>query len=435
MTERLDILILGATGFTGSHCIPYIAKLSKENGRNLSWGVAGRSEEKLKNVLKEYGDKLELDFGSIPVVIVDIKDEESLLKMAKAARLVINCCGPYRFFGDAVVKACIEAGTHHIDVSGEPEYMETVQVKQHDAAKEKGLYIVSACGFDSIPADLGVIFMQQNFEGTLNSIETFMRTWTEKSCKGPSVNYGTWESAVYGLSNSDNLREVRKEYAKKFDKVAAFAPKLPRKNLPHKPKTGEGWALPFLGADRSVATRSQQYLYENDNIRPVQVGTYVVFPSAIATFVVLLYAIIFAFLSKFEFGRKLLLDYPQCFSGGYFSKKPPSEENINSARFSIDFYGEGWKEKLASKDDQYTTPVDTFIRGQVKGNNPGYGATCACLVLSAIVVLTETDKLANNGKGGVFSPGAAFAKTSLVKQLNENGVTFEILEQGEIKRD
>lgn len=78
------------------------------------------------------------------MIIVDIKDEESLLKMAKAAKLVINCCGPYRFFGDTVVKACIEAGTHHIDVSGEPEYMETVQIKQYDAAKEKGKLIFPA---------------------------------------------------------------------------------------------------------------------------------------------------------------------------------------------------------------------------------------------------------------------------------------------------
>lgn len=165
MANRLDIIIFGASGFTGKHTIPYVYKLAKADGRSLSWGVAGRSEQKLKATLDEVSKKLEANFADIPTIIADVKDEESLKKMAERARIIINCCGPYRFYGEPVVKACIEAGTHHVDVSGEPQYMETMQLKYHKDAQEKGVYVVSACGFDSIPTDMGVVFLQEKFEG------------------------------------------------------------------------------------------------------------------------------------------------------------------------------------------------------------------------------------------------------------------------------
>lgn len=87
-------------------------------------------------------DFTETNFDTIPILIADINSHESLVNMAKRAKLILNCCGPYRFLGDAVVKACIEAGTHHVDVSGEPEYMEKVQVEQYDAAEKKGKLLI-----------------------------------------------------------------------------------------------------------------------------------------------------------------------------------------------------------------------------------------------------------------------------------------------------
>lgn len=85
--------------------------------------------------------------------------------MTGRARVIINCCGPYRFYGEPVIKACLETGTHQVDVTGEPEYMETIQLKYNKEAQEKGVYIVSACGFDSIPTDLGIVFLQKKFSG------------------------------------------------------------------------------------------------------------------------------------------------------------------------------------------------------------------------------------------------------------------------------
>ncbi|KAF7286971.1 hypothetical protein GWI33_002816 [Rhynchophorus ferrugineus] len=432
MENRLDIIIFGASGFTGLHCIPYIAKLSKSDGRNLSWGVAGRSEDKLKNILSDIGQKLEVNFDSVKIIIADINDHDSLLNMAKQARLVINCCGPYRLYGEAMVKACIEAGTHHVDVSGEPEYMEKMQLEYHDAAVKKGVYAISACGFDSIPSDLGIVFLQQSFSGTLNSVETYLKCGTTDNVKGSLINYGTWQSLVHSIENRKNLKQLRQKLYEKIKKPPTFQPKQKFIKYPHKDDKVSGWVLPFLGADQAVIRRSQSYFYENNNQRPIQASTYFVLKSTLDLLLFIIFAIIFGIISYFKFGRKLLLDYPQIFTGGFISKKQPEEDTVQKTWFKVDFYAEGWKEKLENKDDQYTTPVDCKISGRVKGNNPGYGTTCVCLVLAGIIILTEKEKLANNGNGGIFSPGAAFAKTSLIKQLNENEVTFEVLSETDI---
>nr|XP_023023860.1 saccharopine dehydrogenase-like oxidoreductase [Leptinotarsa decemlineata] len=426
--ERLDILILGASGFTGMHCIPYIHKLSNIDGRKITWGVAGRSEEKLQETLNKMGTKIGADLSQITIVVTDINDYDSLLEMAKRAKVVINCCGPYRFLGEPVLKACIAAGTHHIDVSGEPQYMEKMQLEQNENAKKKGVYAVSACGFDSIPSDLGVIFLKKNFDGVLNSVTTYLEGWEEGHSTGPSVNIGTWNSAVHSLAHWDELKGLRKQLFPK--KLPSYTPRLERKILPHKSNLLDGWILPFPGSDRSVMTRTQRYFYENESKRPIQVNTYFVVKSI---FLIILFAIggaIFSILSKFECGRKLLLDYPELFSLGAFSKKQPSEEKTENTWFQLTLYGEGWSERLENELDNYTTPCDRSIVGKVKGRNPGYGATCICLVSAAIVVLTESDKMP--GEGGVLPPGAAFANTSLIKLLNENGVTFEIVSQKSI---
>lgn len=102
-----------------------------------------------------------------------------------------------------------------------------MQLEYNKAAQEAGVYIVSACGFDSIPADLGIIFTQQKFGGEVNTIETYLKVWTDENVKGSILNYGTWESAVYGLAHGDELRELRaKLYPTKLPK---FTPKLKSK--------------------------------------------------------------------------------------------------------------------------------------------------------------------------------------------------------------
>ncbi|RZC41854.1 Saccharop dh domain containing protein [Asbolus verrucosus] len=248
MARVLDIIIFGATGFTGKHTIPVVSKFSKINGHHLTWGVAGRSEKKLKDSLsqceKETGKIIEapsytvfsiidtsysgISLNNVPVIIANVEDEESLNAMARKARIIINCCGPYRFYGEPVIKACVEEGTHHVDVSGEPQYMEKMQLKYHKLAQEKGIYIISACGVDSIPTDLGLVFLQQKFTGTVNSVNTYMSNWEEgEPIPGPIFNYATWESAIYGLAHAGELRKLRQQLHSK--PLPSLKPKLEAK--------------------------------------------------------------------------------------------------------------------------------------------------------------------------------------------------------------
>lgn len=247
MSEKLDIILFGVTGFTGKHALKYVHKFTSARGRKLTWGVAGRNETKVRSILIDLqNETADAGISKVPIIVADLSNVMSIQNMAAKARLIINCCGPYRFMGETVVKACVEAGTHHVDVSGEPVYMEEMQLKYNEKAKEKGIYIVSACGLDSIPADLGVIFLQKKFEGTLNSVETYLQFGNEDpSLTGPVINYGTWESAVYGYSNADQLRPLR---TKLFpNKLPKLEPRLITNKLPFKSPIENFWAVIFPG--------------------------------------------------------------------------------------------------------------------------------------------------------------------------------------------
>lgn len=424
MANRLDIVLFGASGFTGKYCVGEVHKLSKSNGRSLTWGIAGRSEEKLKEVMSEYQKKIGEDLSSIPIIIADVKDHDSLKRMTARAKVIINCCGPYRFFGEPVIKACLETGTHQVDVTGEPQYMESMQLNYHKAAQEKGIYLVSACGFDSIPADLGIVFLQKNFEGTLNSVETYLQAAEEPpKTSGSSGNYATWESAIHGIAHAGELTELRRKLYP--TRLPTFTPKLTPRSSVHKSDIINAWCVPFLGSDRSVMLRSQRYLYEQKKSRPVQVQTYLGLDSIFTVTLMVLFGSLFTFLVKYEFGRNLLLKHPKFFSAGMFAHESPPDEKLKKTKFSITFHGKGWSEKLSEAEDEYKTPPNKTVMGRVGGMNPGYGITATAITLSAIVILTETNKLPD--RGGVYPPGAAFANTSLIEQLQQNGLNFEIM--------
>lgn len=418
--KKLDLVIFGASGFTGKYAAEEAFKLSKE--KNFTWGIAGRSAAKLQKVLKDISENTGADLSEVPIIEADVKDFESLLRLASRARVIVNCVGPYRFYGEPVVKACIESGAHQVDVTGEPQYMERMQLDYNKPAAEKGVYIISACGFDSIPADMGVVFLQDKFGGDVNSVESYLESKVEGPAKGASIHYTTWESAVHGVANSAELRLLRRKLFP--NRLPRFSPRMERRILPHT-KTGvNGWCLPFPGSDRTVVSRSQRYFYEHEKQRPIQFEAYAVFPSLIVSFLVIMVAFLFGILTRFKLGVKLLLDHPKLFSCGFVSHEGPTEEMMKNTHFKFTFFAEGWKEKLAEPADQHAEPMNKKVTAQVKGQNPGYGATCTALILSALTILKDHDKMPFSG--GVLTPGAAFAKTSLIEELNKHGLTFEI---------
>uniref|UniRef100_A0A1B6G4X9 Saccharopine dehydrogenase NADP binding domain-containing protein n=1 Tax=Cuerna arida TaxID=1464854 RepID=A0A1B6G4X9_9HEMI len=428
MEQKLDIVVFGATGFTGKFVVQELNKYATKN-KGISWGIAGRSETKLKQLLVDLEIVKEgSDSESVPIIIANVEDESSLLKMTNRARLIINCCGPYRFFGESVVKACIQTKTHHVDISGEPQYMEKIQLDYNKAAQEHEIYIISACGFDSIPADMGVIYLSQKFNGTLNAVESYLDSTVKGRIDGAVIHYATWESAIYGFAHANELKSLRSKLYP--EKLPVMKPRIKQRFAVHQNPIKDGaWAVPFPGSDRSVVLRSQRFFYEQNRQRPIQMQAYLTVRSWLTLLMLAIFGGLFSFFSRFDFGRQLLLKYPKIFSCGYVSHEGPSEELMKNTKFEMTFIGEGWSsdKKLCEGSDQYSEPPNKTIIGKVSGTDPGYGATSLMVLWCAITVLKETDKLPN--KGGVFTPGAAFANTSLISELDKQGIEFKLLDE------
>lgn len=152
--EKAAIAVYGATGFTGRYvALEVAAQAESVGGRVL---LAGRNRERLEAVAAQVrtalkssrqGENIEVD-----VMVADVSDPASVKEMVSEARVLINCVGPFRKYGEIVVRTCVEVGTDYVDVCGEPEFMEGMLLRYGDAARSAGVVIISACGFDSIPA-------------------------------------------------------------------------------------------------------------------------------------------------------------------------------------------------------------------------------------------------------------------------------------------
>lgn len=415
--REFAIVVFGASGFTGQFVVREVARNCKSK---FKWAVAGRSKDKLEKVLQETNSEIGYDIQDVGIILADVEDEESLNGMCSRANIILNCVGPYRFFGEPVVKAAVENSCHHLDVSGEPEFLEEMQFKYHEEAVKKGIHIIGTCGFDSIPADMGVIFAQENFPGELCQVESFLTM--HSGPEGSAGHYGTYQSIIHGVASAreGNLGKLR---AKLFPKpMPKFGPKLPRRWFISYSKMMEKWCIPFLGADPSVVRRSQRHSVEVRDKKPVQYGAYVAMPSLLAILLFLFFGVFFALLCQFKMGRNLLEKYPKFFSFGFFSHEGPTRKQMLGSSFSFQFQGAGYSE-CALKSGNLPAEPDGEIVTKVTGPEAGYVATPICLVQAALVVLEET--LPNSG--GVLTPAAAFAGTSLIDRLEEHGVKFSVI--------
>ncbi|KAK6182531.1 hypothetical protein SNE40_010193 [Patella caerulea] len=415
---RYDFVVFGATGFTGQFVVEEIARIAEEEP-GLTWAIAGRKMDKLQKVLENASKHTGKEIEDIPIIIADSSSEQSLYDMCSQAKVLLNCVGPYRFHGEQVVKACIEAKASHIDISGEPQFLEKVQLLYHAKAKEAGVYVVGSCGFDSVPADMGTVYTKNNFPGDLNSIEAFLDLQTGSD--GITLNTGTFESAVYGFAAQSELPALRK---------SLFPSPLPKSNhrLPKrsvfKSEEVDKWCVPFPGSDRSVVNRTQRYNYDVNKERPVQFVPYFCRPGLISTILMIIFATVFGLLAKIA--PSLLLKFPTFFSGGAFSPSGATKKQMEETSFTMTFYGKGYEKKIPDVDVQHEEAPTKTIVTRVAGPEPGYVATPICMVQSALVLIKERSKLPPGG--GVYTPGAAFQNTSLIERLDKHNVKFTVVE-------
>lgn len=416
-----DFIIYGASGFTGEYVVEKMVKAlaAEEGGKELRFAVAGRNEVRLKATLAKVGGWLDQDLSTIPIVLADSSDPASLTHMAESARVVLNCVGPYAFYGEPVVAACVEAGTSHVDLSGEPRFLEGMQAKYSKAAAEKGCYIVGACGWDSIPFDLGMQIMAKQFKGTLNDVEGLPHM---KAGPGYHVNFGTFHSMINGVANRGDLRSIRKEIMP--DRFQPGQHRPPKRQPLFFHDGAQAWCLPFLGSDKSVAQRSQYLVKEADpKHRSIQPETYYRFTSLLWAVLLAMWGVFFGIMTQFSFTRKLLEKYPEIFSFGLFGKEGPSREAVAGSSFTYHLYGRGWAEgKTGPEGDEPPTDKITLV---VAGPEAAYEATSSFLVNAALTIRLDKEQIP--GTGGVIPPGYAFAATKLQERLARHGITFRTL--------
>ena len=162
MEKDIDIIVYGATGFTGKLCVEYLA--SKE--RFTKWAIAGRNQEKLKTVADELCPEVE-------ILIADSDDEDALDRLTQRAKVVLSTAGPFHRYGSKLVASCVKNNTHYVDITGENFWVKGLIDKHHDEASKKGVRIIPSCGYDSIPSDLGSLHCVQSMNKPIKRIEAF----------------------------------------------------------------------------------------------------------------------------------------------------------------------------------------------------------------------------------------------------------------------
>lgn len=417
--RQYDVVVLGATGYTGQYVVEEVARMAETKRPGLTYALAGRNKEKLNKALETARENTGFKMNNATLIVADVNDEESLLAMSRQARVVINCVGPYRFYGDKVVGACIQGGACQVDISGEPQYLEHVQLEYGEAAEQRGVYVVGSCGFDSIPADLGTSFLKEIFPGDLNSVEAVVGM-DDTSEGSASINLTTLECGVLGLTHSGELKAVRKKLFSTPLPTPAYKPQ-PRGKLFYS-NDAECWCVPNMTSDRSVVVRSQRLNHQLRGMRPAQFQVYFGMQSIWSAVAAIFLGIMLYIMTSFASTRHLLLKYPEVFTLGTFSRSGPKRSDLAKLRFLVTLTGKGWNQKLSDSSLQHTTPPDTTRTVKVAGPDPGYFGTAILVTQAALTILDEADRMP--GRGGVFPPAAAFLETTLRNRLTDRGITF-----------
>jgi short subunit dehydrogenase-like uncharacterized protein len=245
-TDRpYDIVLFGATGFVGTLTAEYLAAHAPAG---LRWAIAGRGTEKLERLRERLPGGAEAG-----LLRADVSDPASLRALAEQARVVATTVGPYAEYGEELVAACADTGTDYVDLTGEPEFVDLVYVRHDARARETGARLVHACGFDSVPHDLGAYFTVRRLpEGVPLTVDGFVTV-------DAAFSGGTFASALNQFARHRRLRAAardrRHHEPRLMDRRASAPLGAPR----YAPEVG-AWALPLPTIDGQIVRRSAKAL-------------------------------------------------------------------------------------------------------------------------------------------------------------------------------
>lgn len=339
------------------------------------------------------------------------------------------------------MSACVETGCDYLDICGEPEFMERMEANYDEKAAEKGSLVVSACGFDSIPAEIGVIFNSRQWVGdaVVNSVEAYLNLESGMKIVG---NFGTFESAVLGIASVESLVRLRKSRPPRA-RLVIPGPRPPKgPTIEHQKELGL-WGVKLPSADSTVVRRTLTVLAEHpeglpgvneteeeiikrktfwSTMKPAHFGVKIASKSPLGLITFITTGLLMGLFGKSSFGRWLLLKFPSLFSLGWFRKKGPTEEEVQSATFKMWFVGRGYSNSTLASEGNKKPDMEIITR--VTGPEIGYVTTPITLIQCALIVLANRSKLP---KGGVYPPGIVFGATDLQERLQQNGISFDLI--------
>ena len=384
-TEREhDIVVLGATGFTGALTAEHLVRHAPAGTR---LALAGRSPDKLAAVAERLGAEL-------PLLHADTDDPASLRAVAESTRVLVTTVGPYIEHGEPVAAACAAAGTAYLDLTGEPEFMDRVYVRHHARAVETGARLLHACGFDSIPHDLGVRFtVEQLPEHVPLEVEGFVRA-------GGRPSGGTVASAMLIVARARHAAAAARERRALEPPLAGRRVRVRTGHPKHVGELGF-YALPAPTIDPLVVRASARAL---DRYGPdFSYGHFIASRHLPAVAGIAAGMPLFAGLSHVPAARRLV-------SSRIAPGTGPSQERRAASWFKVRFLGRGGGRRVVT---------------EVAGGDPGYTETSKMLGEAALALVH--DDLPETA-GQVTTAQAMGA--ALQARLEAQGITFTVLEAG-----
>jgi short subunit dehydrogenase-like uncharacterized protein len=389
-SSKFDIVVYGASGFTGQLVAEYLASRYRSDG-DLKWAMAGRSLDKLAGVRDAIGAP-----ADTPLIAADAGDPASLKAMIDQTRLVLTTVGPYQLYGSELVAACAASGTDYLDLCGEPVWMRQM-IDAHEAtAKASGARIVFSCGFDSIPFELGVFFCEAAAKKTFGAPVSRVKGRVRDLKGGPSGGTvasikATFMAAARDLSLVSMLQDP-------FVLTPGFeGPDQPRGNRPKLDEDIGAWTAPF-----GMATINTRNVHRSNMLMNFPYGKDFVYDEMVVT----------GAGEQGEAEARRLFAASKAERTGTGGPKPgegPSKEERESGRYDLMFVG--------------LAPDGRQVRVAVKGDrDPGYGSTSKMIAECAVCLLRDAAELPS----GIWTPGAAMGDR-LIKRLVDNaGLTFEV---------
>jgi short subunit dehydrogenase-like uncharacterized protein len=402
-----DVIVYGATGFTGTLVAEYLLRQYGLDG-SLKWGIAGRSASKLESIRASLGAQA----TDLEIIVADSGDRNALAALARRTRVVLTTVGPYALYGSDLVAACVEAGTDYCDLAGEVQWIRKMVDKHHERARETGARIVHCCGFDSIPMDLGVFFLQQaareQHGDFCHSIALYV-----KATKG-TASGGTIASMMNIIEEARKDRSIARMMANPYalnPEGEREGPDVRDQQKVRHDKEAGCWTAPFvMAAVNTRVVRRSHALAGYPYGRDFRYREAVLTGKGIGGWLkgTLMTLALGALVVGISFGatRKLLQKFilPKPGEG-------PSPELQQSGFFNLMQIGE--------------LPDGRRLRTRITGDqDPGYGSTSKMLAEAAACL--AQDEL--DTRGGVLTPAFAMGDKLLARLRDNAGLTFDIVD-------